>query len=166
MKQDITWSCVISGYVTRCVRMTFKERMTKLDDNVNIKKKKNSNWTTVTSMGLIRTPVLVGWQWECFLLQELCDKWSHDFRCAEMDVMIARNRHHCVLKPTQARRTISCRYAESTTDHHDQLVKKLTFLSRRNWRSVEVKLFWDGSESLLSQPSCALMLGGVKQGKG
>lgn len=36
----------------------------------------------------------------------------------------------------------------------------LTFLSRRTWRSVEVNVVWDGSERLLSQPSCAL--GGMK----
>lgn len=154
---------MISRYVTRCVWMTYKEMKMKLDNNVNIKKRKKTNWTTVTPVGLIRTPVLGGWQWEFFLLQELWDKRSHDFRCVEMDVMIARNRHHCVLKSTQAGRTISCRYAESMTAHHGKLINKLTFLSRRNWRSVEVKLFWDGSERLLLQPSCALW-GGLNMG--
>lgn len=40
----------------------------------------------------------------------------------------------------------------------------LTSLSRRNWRSVEVNLLWDGSERLLSEPS--RVLGGIKHALG
>lgn len=41
---------------------------------------------------------------------------------------------------------------------------RLTSLARRNWRSVEVNLLWDGSERLLPEPSRAL--GGIKHALG
>lgn len=103
-----------------------------------------------------------------FASQEVGHGRSDGFRFIQMNVMIARHRHHCVLGQTQTERglqTAGSVTAETAEKKSQQTTfwifilsptGRLTFLSCKYWRSSEVNLFWAGSESARSQPSSDL----------
>ena len=98
--------------------------------------------------------------WEHFASQEVGHEWSDDFRLAQMNVMIAWCCHHRVLKHRQTERegtiTTLVEYSQHFVYFHFVPVAKLTFLSRKPWRSAVVNLLWAGSENILSKLLSAL----------